>query len=165
MSYKVVFEKLPENLEELKALPEADLTGPEKAAALTVAALCVFPKNREECYKMLDFLRGPRPLSVMEKNFIRDRFMDGKDYVPMSYFNGTSPDNDYTPSVPYTIEMEDSAAQFAEEGYTRLMIRSSGADSPRSVTLRLKPSTGQYFLWEHQLLVGIRIPKSQDEWA
>jgi hypothetical protein len=33
------------------------------------------------------------------------------------------------------------------------------------VTLRLKPSTGQWFLWDQMLLAGIREPKSKDAWA
>ena len=53
----------------------------------------------------------------------------------------------------------------AEEGYKRLDIKSGGADTPRPITLRLKPSTGQWFLWEQIILVGIRVPVSQDPWA
>ena len=42
-------------------------------------------------------------------------------------------------------------------------VKSGGADSPRQVVLRSKPSTGQWFLWDQFLLSGIRKPKSQDE--
>ena len=165
MEYNVTFNSLPKTLEELKALPEADLKKPEGVAALTVAALNVFPENREECYRMLDFLRGPRPLSNMEKQFIRDRFMDGKDYLARSYFTGANPDNNYEPSTPYTVWMKDSAAPIAEDGYKIMDLKSGGADSTRRVTLRNKPSTGEWFLWEQMLLAGIRIPTSQDPWA
>ena len=165
MKYQITWNKLPQNLEELQAMPEANLKTPEGTAALTLAALAVFPTNREECYRMLNFLRGPRPLSNMDQQFIRDRFMDGKDYLPKSYFKGATPANGYTPDVPYVVELSESVAQFAEEGYKRFDIRSGGADSPRQVTLRLKPSTGEWFLWDHSLLVGIRVPVSQDPWA
>ena len=114
---------------------------------------------------MLNFLRGPRPLSIHEQQFIRDRFMDGKDYLVKSYFKGATPANNYTPDVPYVLEFSDNVAPFAEEGYKRLDIRSGGADSPRQITLRLKPSTGEWFLWEQYILVGIRVPVSQDPWA
>lgn len=165
MEYRITWNSLPTSLEELKALPEADLKTPEGTAALTVAALNAFPENRDECYRMLDFLRGPRPLSPMDKQFIRDRFMDGKDYIPRSYFEGAVPGNDYTPSQPYTIVLRDNNAPIAEEGYKRLDLSSGGADSPRTVTLRNKPSTGEWFLWDQTLLAGIRVPVSQDEWA
>ena len=165
MDYTITWNSLPKNLDEMKALPQADLKSPEGTAALTVAALCVYPENAEECYKMLDFLRGPRPLSNMEKQFIRDRFMDGKNYLARSYFKGATPKNEYKPDEPFTLVFSDSAAQIAEEGYKILNVKSGGPDSPRSITLRNKPSTGEWFLWEQMLLAGIRIPESQDAWA
>lgn len=165
MEYKIVFDKLPADLEEMKAMPQAELKTPADCAALTVAALCAFPASPEKCYEMLDYLRGPRPLSPMEKQFIRDRFMDGLDYIPRSYFAGSVPENDYRPSEPLTIIMTDNAGPVADPGYKRLSLKSGGADSLRIVTLRNKPSTGQWFLWDQMLLGGIRIPKSQDEWA
>ena len=165
MTYQITLPKLPKNLSELKAMPEAGLQKPEEVVALTVAALCAYPENPQSCYEMLDYLRGPRPLSGMEKQFIRDRFMDGVDYVPRSYLAGATPENDYTPAVPYTVTVKDSASQLADEGYRKFDVPSGGADSPRPVTLRNKPSTGQWFLWEQMLLVQVRKPKSRDEWA
>ncbi len=165
MEYNVVLNSLPKTLEELKALPEADLKKPEYVVAFTVAALNVFPSDKEECYKMLDYLKGPNPLSNMDKQFIADRFMDGKDYIPRSYFTGATPENNYKPNEPFTVWMKDSAAQIAEEGYKRFDLRSGGADSTRPVTLRTKPSTGEWFLWEQLLLAGIRVPVSEDPWA
>ncbi len=165
MTYTVTFAKLPETLEEMKILPEAKLQKPEDTAALTVAALNVFPKNREEAIRMLDYLRGPRPLSEMDKQFLKDRFMDGKDYIPRSYLGGSTVDNNYTPSVPYTVTMSDSRARIAEEGYHIMDLKSAGADSARTVTLRNKPSTGEWFLWEQTLMAGIREPKEQNVWA
>lgn len=91
---EIILNRLPRTLEELKEMPQAGLTRPEEVAALTVAALALYPENPAETEKMLDFLRGPRPLK-----------------------------------------------------------------------LRNKPSTGQWFLWEQQLLTGIRIPVEADPWA
>lgn len=165
MSYKITWNELPKNLEEMQALPQADLKTPEGTAALAVAALAVYPTNRDECHRMLNFLRGPRPLSVFDQQFLRDRFMDSKDYLVRSYFKGATPANNYTPDVPYVLEFTDNVAPMAEEGYKRLDIRSGGADTPRQITLRLKPSTGEWFLWDQAILVGIRVPVSQDPWA
>ena len=165
MEYEVEFSRLPSTLEELKQLPEAALDKPEYTAALTVAALAAYPEHKEEALKMLDYLRGPRPLSVMEKQFINDRFMDGKDYIPRSYFKGAVPENNYTPDQPYTVLMSLSHAPIAEEGYRIMDIRSGGADSPRTVTLRIKPSVNQWFLFDQTLLAGIRVPVKDDPWA
>lgn len=167
-SKTIVFEKLPKTLEELKLMPEAALKDPFCTAALTVAVLCEYPANKEAALEMLDYLKGPRPLTPLEKSFINDRFMDGVDYVPRSYLSGTSPENNYTPSTPYSLKIYEHAhsRDNYKDGYLRLFITSSGADSQRFVDLRLKPSTDQWFLWEFGgLLLGIRQPKCNDPWA
>ena len=159
------FEKLPTSLEELKAMPEASLDSPFKTAALTVCALCVYSNDREKGTEMLNFLRGPRPMSPADIAFLNDRLMDGKNYVARSYFKGTTPQNEYTPTTPYTIKVVSNQYSSLENGnYMKLLITSGGADSPRSVTLR-KTGGGTWYLWEQHLLSDIRIPKSQDAWA
>lgn len=159
------FEKLPNNLEELKAMPEASLDTPFKTAALALCALCVFSKDREAGTEMLNFLRGPRPMSPADIAFLNDRLMDGKDYIARSYFNGATPENEYTPSQPYTVKVISNQYSRLENGnYMKLLISSGGADTPRSITLR-KTGGGTWYLWEQYLLTDIRIPKSQDAWA
>ena len=160
--FTVTFEKLPESLEELTSLPESSLAKPEFAAALFVAAAAYYPTDKDKALEMINYLKGPSPLSEYEKQFIRDRFMSA-DYVPRSYFAGSSPENKYTPTTPYTITFEDNPYSYDNEGYVKLFVKSSGADSPRQVTLRFQPSTGKYFLWEQMLLGGIR--PCDDPWA
>ncbi|MBO4501939.1 MAG: hypothetical protein J5760_06830 [Clostridia bacterium] len=157
------FDSLPVNAEQLKALPEASLDTPFKAAALTVIALCRYPENKDEAIEMLNFLKGPQPLNTYELQFLRDRFMDKKDYVPRSYFKGATPANNYEPSKPYTIEVFDNPYSYTNEGYAMLLMTSGGADSPRQIKLRRKGE--QWFLWEQFLLPDIRKPASQDPWA
>lgn len=157
------FAELPESVEQMKALPEAALDSPFKAAALTVCALCAYAASPEIGIDMLNFLKGPQPLSPAEKQFLKDRFMDGKYYVPFSYFAGAKPDNDYTPDKPFTVTVSANPYSYQNDGYATLYIASGGADSPRPVTLRRKGE--QWFLWEQQLTVGIREPKKDDPWA
>ncbi len=165
-SKTIIFDKLPRTLAELQALPQAKLTDPFETAALAVAVLANYPKNKEETIKMLNFLGGPRELNAYDKQFLADRFRD-KDYVPISFFAGTSPDNNYTPALPYTITIFENPYSRSQinEGYLQLFRQSSGADSPRHIKLRNKPSTGQWFLWEQMLLSDIRTPKEKDPWA
>ena len=158
------FAKLPESLDEFKALPEAKLDNPFATAALTVVALCVYAADKNIGIEMLNFLKGPRPLSNMEIQFIDDRLRDGKTYVPFSYFKGATPENDYTPDVPYSITVESNAYSDANKGYKKLIIKSGGADTPREVQLRMK-GDGQWLLCEQCLLPDIRKPKSADPWA
>ena len=62
-------------------------------------------------------------------------------------------------------ESAHSRDQF-DQGYITLYLKSGGADSERPVTLRHKPSTDEWFLWNHTgILAGIRTPKSADPWA
>ena len=159
------FEKLPQTLDEMKALPEISMDDPFKSAALALCALCVYSEDRENGTEMLNFLRGPRPMSPMELAFLNDRLMDGKNYVARSYFAGATPENEYTPTQPYTVKIISNQYSKLEGGnYMQLWIHSGGADSPRSITLR-KTGGGTWYLWEQNLLSDIRIPKSQDAWA
>jgi len=158
------FEALPENFSALQALPEAKLDSPFATAALTVVALCAYAADKNTGIEMLNFLKGPRPLSNMEIYFIDDRLRDGKTYVPFSYFEGAKPENDYTPDKPFRITVESNPYSDANEGYMKLFIRSGGADTPREVQLRMK-GDGQWLLWDQFLLPDIRVPKSADPWA
>ena len=159
------FSALPESLDEMKALPEAARSTPYQTAALTVCALCVYAAAPEIGTEMLNWLKGPQPLSPMEQQFLRDRFRDGKTYIPFSYFGGAKPENDYTPDEPFTVTISANPYSYQESGYAVLWLTSGGADNPRDVKLRQKPSTGEWFLWEQFLLPSIREPKSADPWA
>ncbi|MBR7184516.1 MAG: hypothetical protein IKD37_02790 [Clostridia bacterium] len=157
------FAALPESLDAMKALPEAALANPYQTAALTVCALCAYAADKAVGTEMLNFLRGPRPLSNHDISFLNDRFSDGH-HVPFSYFKGAVPANDYTPDTPFAITVESGPYSDANEGYKKLYIRSGGADSPREVLLR-QLGDGRWMLWDQFLLLSIRKPKSDDPWA
>ena len=140
------------------------VNSPFKTAALTVCALCAYAADKNIGTEMLNWLRGPRPLNGTEISFLNDRFRDGKTYIPFSYFEGATPDNDYTPSEPFRITVQSTHVSGEEQGYMKLFIPCGGADSPRPIKLRMK-GDGKWFLWEQYLLTGIRTPKSADPWA
>jgi hypothetical protein len=162
-SKSVVFSSLPDTYEEFVALPQASLATPFDTAAMTVLALCFYPQDKNLSLRMLQFLKGPAEFTAAQKQFIADRFMDA-DYVPRSYFKGAVPGNDYLPSQPYTIEMSTDSHSFDNEGYVMVRLRSGGADSPRSITVR-QAKDGKWYLWEQYVLVGIRKPESENPWA
>ena len=64
------FPTLPESLQELQSLPEAVLNDPYQTAALTVLALCAYAAEKNIGAEMLNWLRGPRPLSNFDISFI-----------------------------------------------------------------------------------------------
>lgn len=162
-SERIVFDTMPASLEEFKNLPQAAMDTPFKTAAMAVLAFTYYPVDKAMSLAMLDFIKGPKPLSPMEKQFIADRFMD-KDYVPRSYFEGATPANDYEPAEPYTIIVSENPYSYQNEGYATLYMTSGGADSPRSVQLR-KAKDGKWYLWDQFLLADIRKPDSADPWA
>ena len=164
-SVTFTFAALPESLAEMQALPEAALSTPFQTAALTVLALCAYAADRTIGAEMLNWLRDPRPLNGQDISFLNDRFRDGKTYLPFTYFVGSTPDNNYTPSQPYTIVITSNHISAVEQGYMKLFIPCGGADDPRPIKLRQRGSDGKWFLWEQYLLTGVRIPKAADPWA
>ena len=158
-SKKVVLDPLPKSAAEI--MPAKT---PQQTAAFAVAALVRYTEDTEAGIAMLDKLLGPRPLSNLSKQQLRDQ-LRGKEYTARSYFDGATPDNNYTPSMPYTVTVSETPYSYQHENYAQLWIRSGGADNPRPVTMRLKPSTGEWYLWEYAgLLAGIRIPAKDDPW-
>ena len=159
------FRKLPESLAQLQTLPESALATPFQTAALTVLALCAYSADRQIGLEMLNFLRGPRPLNGQDISFLNDRFRNGKTYLPFTYFSGSTADNNYTPTQPYTIRVESNHTSHVEQGYMKLFIPCGGADTPRPIKLRQRGSDGKWFLWEQYLLTGVRAPKAADPWG
>lgn len=162
---RFTFSALPESLAQMQAMPEASLDTPFKAAALTVCALCAYAADRNVGTEMLNWLRGPRPLNGQDISFLNDRFRDGKTYLPFTYFVGATPDNNYTPAQPYTLEIRSNHTSNDEPGYMKLFIPCGGADDPRPIKLRQRGSDGKWFLWEQYLLTGVRTPKAEDPWT
>ena len=159
-----VFNVLPKTEDELGEMPEAALTTPFMTAALTVAAFCAYNENPSASIAMLNVLRGPQPLSAREAQFLRD-CLKGKPYKPFSYFDGATPQNGYTPNKPYQITVFAQTNSYQGPEHVTLYIRCGGADITRPVSLRLKPSTGQWFLVGYSsLLLDMRPPDSMDPW-
>ena len=124
----------------------------------------VYEQNPDEAIEMLNFLKGPAEVSTYEKQFIRER-LNGKGYKARSFFAGATPENGYKPTIPYVISVSENPYSFDEENWATLYVTSGGADNPRPIKLRKKPSTGQWFLNDIQCLSDIRIPVEEDPWA
>ena len=161
---KFTFSALPANVDELKALPEAKLNTAFKTTALTILALSRYETDPDAAIAMLSWLKGPEEFNTSEQAFLKDR-LKGKEYKVRSFFSGATPENDYTPSVPYVVAVSENPYSFDNENWATLYVTSGGADNPRPIKLRRKPSTGEWFLNDIQCLADIRLPKSEDKWA
>ena len=159
---KVTFEQMPQTARDLQALLEVyPQTDARNAGAFFIASLVRYVDSADDGLAMIDLLRGPRPMNDMNKDFLKDRLRE-KSYLPGAYFEGATPENDYTPDTPWTLLVYDDPMN-AEEGYLYLQVETTGADSRRRITLREKD--GRYYLWEYSnVLTGIRLPASQDPW-
>ena len=158
------FASLPTNVAELQSLPEASLDSAFKTTALTLAALCNYEHNPDATIEMLNFLKGPGEVSGFEKQFIKEH-LGSEGYKARSYFEGATPKNSYKPDVPYKITVIENPYSFDNQDWATLYVQSGGADNPRPMKLRRKPSTGQWFLVEIQCLADIRVPVEEDPWA
>lgn len=159
----VTLSTLPATLSEFEALPRGTT---EEVCAAFLCALNLYIKDKDAGVAAMNLLRGPRPMTPYDVQFLRDR-LRGKEYLPSAYFEGATPENGYVPNRPYVLNvLPDPRPQDVEEGYVRVFLKTAGADSPRPMKLRCKPSTGEWFLWEYSsILSGIRIPAAQDPWA
>ena len=160
-----IIQKIPESLQEFEALAAGQRT-PEKISALFLCALSLFDRNMTYGVSAMNLLRGPKPMTPYDAQFLRDR-LRGKAYLPLAYFEGATPQNGYNPNAPYVLNvLSDPRPQDIEPGYLRVFLKTAGADSPRPMKLRQKASTGEWFLWEYSsILSGIRIPAAEDPWA
>lgn len=160
------FDRIPETVDEMKALPQANLQNPFGVVALVILAMNNFNKDLDKCKDMLAFLKGPGTLMNQEISRMNDQ-LKSKDYLMRSYFEGTSPENNYKPTEPYKITVFDHPNSYDNEkdGYVTLWVKSSGSDSDRQVRLRKKQSTGEWFLNEEYLTPGIKTPQEADPWA
>ncbi len=158
------FASLPTNIAELQALPESSLDSAFKTTALTLAVLCNYEHNPDATIEMLGFLKGPSEVSGFEKQFIKEH-LGSEGYKARSFFEGATPQNSYKPNVPYKITVIENPYSFDNENWATLYVQSGGADNPRPIKLRKKPSTGQWFLVEIQCLADIRVPVEEDPWA
>ena len=162
-SMKVTLSRLPKTLQDLQNLGEEYFKTPEFACAMFVACITNFEDNKEETVKMIDYINGPNEVSPFEQQFLTDR-LAGKIYKAFSYFDGSKPSNNYTPNTPYVVYVKSNPYTDSNEGYKRFVMKSSGADNERTITVRLKPSTGCWYLNNEELLSDIRIPDNQNEW-
>lgn len=164
-------DRLPASLEAFLALQDQVARTPQGGASMMVVALLVYADDVELGHRCLAAAidRGRLAegtgghdgwqLRGTDRQLIRTQ-LSGQPHLPRSYIQGAAPENGYRlPPAPY--ELEFSANPYsgdADSGSYKLFVASSGAASPRPVTLR-RDEAG---IWKARewssLLVGIRAP-------
>ena len=103
---QVTLNALPASLAEFRNL---SLKTPDEVVAGFLCALNLYVKNPNEGVEAMNILRGPRPMTPYDSQFLRDR-LRGKEYLPLAYFEGAAPENSYIP------------AQQVHGGHTRVLV-------------------------------------------
>ena len=166
------FNKLPATLEELKEFSLAsDVQGDYDYGmfapmAATILALHAFGTNKEEAYKMLEYVYGPdQTFSSFDKQFVQTQFYTEANKVLQNcYFGGAAPENGYTPDKPFTITLEEGpyfmkATDGTPERHMSL-ISFAGADTERYMDV-FKSSGGTWYAYESNykhLLASVKEP-------
>lgn len=159
------FDKLPTNFEEFQASPYLDLTNQNNTFAMFIVAFQIFIDNADEGIKCINLLKGPVELSAYDISFLKERVRDRK-YLAKAYFKGATPENNYEPAKPFTIEtIEDNAPQYTGgDNLKRVFIKEEGFDNKRYATFRSKGD--KWYLYEYSgICLGVKSPVSEDPWA
>ena len=128
---QVIIQKIPENLPEFEALA-AEGRKPEHICALFLCALALFDRDKDAGTAAMNLLRGPRPMTPYDGQFLRDR-LRGKPYLPHAYFEGAAPQNGYQPCRPYVLNvLEDPRPQDIEPGYLRVFLKEQQVQIPHA---------------------------------
>jgi len=159
---KFVFHMLPADSADIQTILEVyPQTDKYNTAALFLVSLVRYVVNEEDGLEMIDALKGPQPLSTMEKMFLKDRFSDKK-YLPRVYFEGAEPKNNYLPAIPWTLTVyEDPVAP--PQGYSYVNVKAPGEETPRRIVMRKKGD--EHILWEYNgVLLSVHLPQEEDPW-
>ncbi len=175
---QIVVPVLPKTLDDFIALRDDVAVTPEGGAIIMVLALAIYvanPKARfghDALVIAVDHSRlTPKSdgykgwnLTVRDQQHIR-RQMASKPWVPRSYFVGTSPEDGYQlPKPPYRFELSRNPYSGDEdEGRVKVFVATSGASTPRPVTVQ-RNSRG---LWKARewssLTVGVEPPAAETD--
>ena len=158
----IQFSMIPMTLAQFTALPQAGMQSPYETAAMFVVALNLYLQDKDEFTAMMNYLKGPDPITPRELSLLKTQVTD---YLPRSYFAGATPQNDYAPTQPYTVVISDNPYSYVEQGSAKLFVHCGGADTPRPISIRLAKD-GKWCLTGYaSLLSGIRKPESTNPWA
>ena len=114
----VTFPNVPSDFEEFEKLYTEFLgKTPHGTAAMMTMAMEIYGRDREEGMKCMQLLNWPSNVnsvvSQLKEKYGTSQYAPANDsyhqrYLPAAVLKGAKPENGYTPSEPYTIEMKAS---------------------------------------------------------
>ncbi|NLZ17143.1 MAG: hypothetical protein GX087_05350 [Desulfobulbaceae bacterium] len=145
-------EGLPTSYSEFKARCQTACQSPEGAIKMYFDAVFCYldPARRAEATKMLRYIlhAGPNWERSPNHNIFSERLRDpSQHYIFRSFAAGSSPDNNYQMSTDNYRLLIANTRQEADD-FVALSLVSSGADSPRRVTLK-RYEDGQWYIFSN----------------
>lgn len=170
----VVFNEQVLNVNDLKKYDRA--SDKYMTVALLLSAYKTWtPDNESDCEEIMKALMNSPTVkdsySAHTKQFVKDRMMQNNkyNYIANSYFKGATVENGYKPSEPLTLEFQEfpyAPQKSNMYGVTltidKVMVKSAGADSVRSVSVYKDPEDDNWYIWSDTyggLLTDVRSPK------
>ena len=187
-SVKYTFDRLPETLEDIKSFfaakekIETDENGTVwnyggfNAMAANICAACTFkggsnPSDpmfeKDPSREMFEYINGPAEKSDIAKvqwetavTSMKQAIQTCGENVYKSFFNGATPDNNYTPGEPYVLEMY-KGPYYIESKETitgtrpttyMILVKSGGEDSERYIDVYEQEENGIWYSFENQFL-------------
>lgn len=170
-SYRYTFYKLPTTLEDIKQIPLNNPCAPMAASICAIHSVDTdMPSSTfasvagNTLLPMLNYIGGPacnlldpaKTSPLLHAQFLADRMFKGRGgapYIRDCYFEGATPNNGYTPTLPYTITMYIGPYYISQktmlDGTTRpetymSLIEFAGDDSARYIDV-YKSSNGNWY--------------------
>lgn len=175
----IQLEQMPQSVEAFIAQRDQLACTPEGGAAMMVAALLLYATDEalgQQCLTVaVDRSRLQQgnqgyqgwQLTVTDQQLIRLQ-IKGQPHLPRSYIHGATPANGYElPNLPYEIVFsENPYSGDRETGRFKVFVASSGASTPRPITVQ----RNERGIWKASewstLLVGVQkpiTPAAQDD--
>jgi len=144
---KLQIDTEPQNIEEFLELRSNIAQSPEGGAAMFILALYIYEKDAtfgKKCITAMidksrlssgDWYKGYGPTSSDKRLLVEQ--INRYPYLPNSYFEGSTPENEYETGLPFTIKSQINpySGDLGNKKY-KLFVFCSGANSPRPITLR-----------------------------
>jgi hypothetical protein len=170
----VEIDELPRSVEAFIALRDRVAQVPQGGAAMMVVALLVYVEDEDLGRQCLAITVDREKLSEGPKGYegqqlrasdiwlLHSQIRD-KPYIARSYVKGAMPDNGYQlPESSYIFEFSDNPhSGDPERGTYKVFVKSSGASSPRPVTVK-RNDEGIWKAYEWStLIVGVQEPDEE----
>ena len=154
---------LPATYAEFKSRCQSAATSPEGAVSMYFDAVFCYlePRRRAEAAKMLRYIMHADAgweRSQRYATFVRRLRAPSRHYIFKSFAAGTSPENGYAMS-PQSYRLVFSGRS-RESDYTRIFLRSSGADSRRIVWVKQYQDGLWYVINNADTYLDVRAPRT-----